>query len=153
MGIRLFDGAIHQVPKDASAFHRVAFRTYDFWIPTPFRSAKDKAKRKSYEELLEKLQASDGKHAGTLRRLMEFHKEYGFSCEYFCVGSFGCTDWHCVETVRESRWLCYRCVSRDRILYAQCLGRISCDYKICYSICGGMAAKRSFGDYNGMDVE
>ena len=89
MGIRLFDGAIHQIPHDASVFHQVSFRTYDFWIPSPFRSAKAKAKRKSYEELLEKLKASDGKHSGTLRRLMEYHKDTAFPVGTFVLGLLG----------------------------------------------------------------
>ncbi len=89
MGIRLFNGAIHQIPDDESRFHRVAFRTYDFWMPSPFRSAKEKAKRKSYDELLERLAASGGKHAGTLRRLMEYHKDTAFPVSTFVLGLLG----------------------------------------------------------------
>ena len=89
MGIRLFDGAIHQIPQNASDFHRVTFRTYDFWIPSPFRSAKAKAKRKSYEELLEELEASGGKSSGTLRRLMEHHKDTAFPVSTFVLGLLG----------------------------------------------------------------
>jgi len=88
-GIRLFNGAIHQIPKDAYSFHRVGFRTYDFWLPSPFRSAKAKAKRKSYEELLQKLEASDGKDSGTLRRLMEYHKDIAFPVATFVLGLLG----------------------------------------------------------------
>ena len=89
IGIRLFDGAIHQVPEDASAFHRVAFQSYDFWMPSPFRSAKAKATRKSYGELVQKLEASDGKDSGTLRRLMEYHKDTAFPVSTFILGLLG----------------------------------------------------------------
>ncbi len=89
IGIRLFDGAIHQIPQDTSAFHRVTFRTYDFWMPSPFKSAKAKAKRKSYEELMEKLKTSGGKHSGTLRRLVEYHKDIAFPVSTFVLGLLG----------------------------------------------------------------
>ncbi len=89
IGIRLFEGAIHQIPKDASAFHRVTFGTYDFWMPSPFQSAKAKAKRSSHEELLEKLEASGGKDSGTLRRLVEYHKDTAFPVSTFVLGLLG----------------------------------------------------------------
>jgi len=89
MGIRLFDGAIYQISHDASRFHQVRFRTYDFWMPSPFRSAKAKAKRKTYEELLEKLKAKGGKDSGTLRRLMEHHKDIAFPVGTFVLSLLG----------------------------------------------------------------
>ena len=89
MGIRLFDGTIHQIPQDASSFHRVTFQSYDFWMPSPFRSAKAKAKRKSYEELIQKLKVSGGKDSGTLRRLVEYHKDTAFPVSTFILGLLG----------------------------------------------------------------
>ncbi len=89
IGIRLFNGAIHQIPRDASSFHHVSFQTYDFWMSSPFRAMKAKAKRKSYEELLEKLKAKGGKHAGTLRRLVEHHKDIAFPVGTFVLGLLG----------------------------------------------------------------
>ncbi len=89
MGIRLFEGAIYQIPNEASRFHQVRFRTYDFWMPSPFRSAKAKAKRKTYEELLVKLKDSGGKHSRTLRRLMEHHKDIAFPVGTFVLGLLG----------------------------------------------------------------
>jgi lipopolysaccharide export system permease protein len=89
IGIRLFNGAIHQIPQDASSFHQVSFQTYDFWMSSPFRSMKAKAKRKSYEELLEKLNASGGKDAGTLRRLVAHHKDTAFPVGTFVLGLLG----------------------------------------------------------------
>jgi lipopolysaccharide export system permease protein len=89
MGIRLFDGAIHQIPKEASSFHRITFQTYDFWMPSPFKSAKAKAKRKSYQELVESLKTSGGKDSGTLRRLIEYHKDTAFPVSTFVLGLLG----------------------------------------------------------------
>jgi len=89
IGIRLFDGAIHQIPQDASTFHRVTFGTYDFWMPSPFKSSKEKVTRKSYGELLEKLEASGGKDSGTLRRLMEYYKDTAFPVSTFILGLLG----------------------------------------------------------------
>ena len=89
IGIRLFDGAIHQAPDDTTAFHRVTFKTYDFWMPSPFQAAKAKAKRKSYKELLEKLEKSGGTHSGTLRRLVEYHKDMAFPVSTFVLGLLG----------------------------------------------------------------
>ncbi len=89
IGIRLFDGAIHQIPKDTSSFHRVTFDTYDFWMSSPFKSHKAKAKRRSYGELQEKLQASKGKDTGVLKRLMEYHKDIAFPVSTFVLGLLG----------------------------------------------------------------
>ena len=89
MGIRLFDGAIHQIPKDASTFHQVTFQIYDFWMPSPFKSAKAKSKRKSYEELLKELETSGGQDSGTLRRLVEYHKDTAFPVSTFVLGLLG----------------------------------------------------------------
>ncbi len=89
MGIRLFDGAIHQMPKEASTFHRVKFQTYDFWMPSPFQSSKAKVQRKSYAELVKDLQGSNGNDKGTLRRLVEYHKDIAFPVSTFVLGILG----------------------------------------------------------------
>ncbi len=89
LGIRLFEGAIHQIPKEADTFHRVTFGTYDLWFPSPFKSAKKKAKRKTYEELLAKLEETGGKHGGSLKRLMEYHKDTAFPLATFVLGLLG----------------------------------------------------------------
>jgi lipopolysaccharide export system permease protein len=89
IGIRLFNGAIHQIPKDAFAFHRVTFGTYDFWMPSPFQSAKAKTKRKSYEELIDDLKSSENKDSGALRRLVEYHKDLAFPVSTFVLGLLG----------------------------------------------------------------
>lgn len=88
-GIRLFDGAIHQVPKDAYSFHRVTFGTYDFWLPSPFASVKDKTQRRTYKALIQQLEESGGNDAGSLRRLMEYYKDTAFPLATFVLGLLG----------------------------------------------------------------
>lgn len=88
-GIRLFDGAIHQIPKEVYSFHRVNFGTYDFWLPSPFKSMKDKAQRTTYRDLIQNLRDSGGKDAGTLRRLMEYYKDAAFPVATFVLGILG----------------------------------------------------------------
>ncbi len=89
IGIRLIDGAIHQIPKETSAFHRVTFQTYDFWMPSPFKSAKVRAKRPTYEELLARLEVPGVKKSSTLRRLVEYHKDTAFPVSTFVLGLLG----------------------------------------------------------------
>jgi lipopolysaccharide export system permease protein len=89
LGIRLFEGAIHQVPEDPTSFHRVAFQSYDFWLPPTDRSLQAKTKRKSYEELVRQLAESDWKNADHLRRLMEYYKDTAFPVATFLLGFLG----------------------------------------------------------------
>lgn len=89
MGIRLFEGAIHQIPEDKQAFHRLAFGTYDLWMPSPFGELDEKIRRKSYEELQVRLQETQGKKSSVLRRLMEYHKDTAFPLSTFILGLLG----------------------------------------------------------------
>lgn len=89
LGIRLFDGAIHQIPEDPLSFHRVTFQTYDFWLPPSHRSLKSKTERKTYEELIRHLDETDWKDSGHLRRLMEFYKDLAFPVATFIFGLLG----------------------------------------------------------------
>ena len=89
LGIRLFEGAIHQIPEDPLSFHRVAFHTYDFWLPPPTRSLKAKTERKSYDELIQYLDDTDWKDSGHLRRLMEYYKDTAFPVATFVFGLLG----------------------------------------------------------------
>jgi lipopolysaccharide export system permease protein len=88
-GIRLFEGSIHQIPKAVLHFHRVNFGTYDFWLPSPFKSIKDKAQRTAYKDLLRDLRESGGNDSGALRRLMEYHKDAAFPVATFVLGVLG----------------------------------------------------------------
>ena len=89
LGIRLFEGVIHQIPEDPKSFHRVTFQTYDFWLPPPNRSLQDKTERKTYEELIQHLDETDWKASGHLRRLMEFYKDLAFPVATFIFGVLG----------------------------------------------------------------
>jgi lipopolysaccharide export system permease protein len=88
-GIRLFEGAIHQVPGDPYSLHRVTFGTYDFWFPSPFASVKDKTQRRTYKALIQQLKKSGGDDAGALRRLMEYYKDTAFPLATFVLGLLG----------------------------------------------------------------
>lgn len=88
-GIRLFEGAIHQIPNEIDSFHRVTFNTYDFWLPSPFTSVKDKTQRRTYKSLIQQLQESGGNDAGALRRLMEYYKDTAFPVATFILGLLG----------------------------------------------------------------
>ena len=88
-GIRLIEGAIHHIPQDAYSFHRVSFETYDFWLPSPFHSVKEKTRRKTYKDLIQELQESGGHDTGALRRLMEYHKDTAFPVATFVLGLLG----------------------------------------------------------------
>jgi lipopolysaccharide export system permease protein len=89
IGIRLFEGAIHQIPQNIYSFHRVTFGTYDFWLPSPFQSIKDKTQRRTYKDLIQQLQESGGNDAGALRRLMEYYKDTAFPIATFVLGLLG----------------------------------------------------------------
>lgn len=88
-GIRLFEGAIHQIPQRVDSFHRVAFSSYDFWLPSPFKLSKEKTQRSTYHDLIQQLQESGGNDAGALRRLMEYHKDTAFPIATFVLGVLG----------------------------------------------------------------
>jgi lipopolysaccharide export system permease protein len=88
-GIRLFEGAIHQIPDDVYSFHRVAFGTYDFWLPSPFRAIEGQIPRKAYKDLLQELEESGGKDPGVLRELIKYHKDTAFPVATFVLGLLG----------------------------------------------------------------
>ena len=89
LGIRLFDGAIHQIPEDPLSFHRVTFQSYDFWLPPASRSLKAKKKRKTYAELIQDLDQTKWADSGQLRRLMEYYKDTAFPVATFIFGLLG----------------------------------------------------------------
>ena len=88
-GIRLFEGAIHQIPKDIYSLHRVTFGTYDFWLASPFKSIKDKTQRRTYKDLTQQLEESGGQDAGALRRLIEYYKDTAFPVATLVLGLLG----------------------------------------------------------------
>ena len=89
LGLRLFRGAIHHVPADLQYYHEVGFETYDFWMDVPPPEGVGTTRRKSYEEIIQKLDESDWKDSGNLRRLMEHYKDLGFPVAALLLGMLG----------------------------------------------------------------
>ena len=89
LGLRLFEGAIHQIPPDLNYYHEVGFETYDFWMSVPPPQGMGTTERKSYEEIIQKLDESDWKDSGNLRRLMEHYKDLGFPVASLLLGLLG----------------------------------------------------------------
>ena len=87
-GVRLFEGAIHQIPPDLDEYHQVVFSTYDFWLKIPIRSYGN-ATRMSYDQIIDLLNKKDWKDSGLLRRLMEHYKDLGFPVAVLLLGMLG----------------------------------------------------------------
>ena len=88
IGIRLFQGAIHQIPDEVDQYHEVGFSTYDFWLKIPTQSFGN-ATRLSYDEIMKRLEDSNWTNTGTLRRLMEYYKDLGFPVATLLLGMLG----------------------------------------------------------------
>ncbi|GJL66915.1 MAG: hypothetical protein NPIRA05_18860 [Nitrospirales bacterium] len=89
LGLRLLDGAIHQVPLDLRYYHEVGFDTYDFWMDVPPPEGMGTTQRKSYQEIIQDLDRSNWKDSGQLRRLMEHYKDLGFPVSALLLGLLG----------------------------------------------------------------
>ena len=87
-GVRLFEGAIHQIPPELDEYHQVVFSTYDFWLKIPIRSYGN-ATRMSYDQVIDLLNKKDWKDSGLLRRLMEHYKDLGFPVAVLLLGMLG----------------------------------------------------------------
>lgn len=87
-GVRLFEGSIHQIPPDLDEYHQVVFSTYDFWLKIPTQSYGN-ATRLSYDQIIERLDNTDWKDSGLLRRLMEHYKDWGFPVATLLLGMLG----------------------------------------------------------------
>ena len=87
-GVRLFEGSIHQIPPDPQEYHQVMFSTYDFWLKIPVKSYGN-ASRLTYDQIIERLNNSDWKNTGFLRRLMEYYKDLGFPVAVLLLGMLG----------------------------------------------------------------
>ena len=88
IGIRLFQGAIHQIPPDPKEYHQVGFGTYDFWLKIPSKGF-GTSKRLSYEEIIRRLDKTNWTNTGSLRRLMEYYKDLGFPVATLLLGMLG----------------------------------------------------------------
>ena len=87
-GVRLFEGSIHQIPPDLDEYHQVVFSTYDFWLKLPTKSYGN-AVRLTYDQIIERLDNTDWKDSGLLRRLMEHYKDLGFPVATLLLGMLG----------------------------------------------------------------
>ncbi len=87
-GVRLFQGAIHQIPPNLEEYHQVDFSTYDFWLKMPTQSYGNAA-RMSYDQIMERLDKSNWTNTGDLRRLMEHYKDLGFPVATLLLGMLG----------------------------------------------------------------
>ncbi len=89
IGLRLFDGEIHHIPNEVSYYHRVGFQTYDFWLTVPPPQGMGTINRRSYSEIIQKLNQSNWTDSGYLRRLMEYYKDLGFPVSSLLLGMLG----------------------------------------------------------------
>lgn len=88
LGIRLFQGSIHQIPPNLSEYHQVGFSTYDLWMNIPASSGGN-VERPSYETLIQRLDRSGWTDATALRRLVEYYKDTGFPVATLILGMLG----------------------------------------------------------------
>ena len=88
-GIRLYEGTIHQAPRNVEHYHHVSFTTYD--IKMDFSSTLGVAKpvRPDYQHIMAALEASGWRNSGMLRRLMEYYKDLAFPVATLILGLLG----------------------------------------------------------------
>lgn len=89
LGIRLFDGTIHQAPADPLQYHQVMFSTYDLKIDLSDSIPETEINRPSYPDLIKKLEESGWRDSGALRRLMEYYKDWAFPVASLVLGILG----------------------------------------------------------------
>jgi len=89
MGIRLYEGTIHQIPQNLSQHHQVSFSTYDVKIDFAAALHITKEERPQYDEILAQLEASQWRDTGALRRLMEYYKDWAFPIASLLLGVLG----------------------------------------------------------------
>ena len=89
MGIRLYNGTIHQIPQNLTQHHQVSFSTYDIKIDFAAALEITKDERPEYEAILTSLEASHWRDTGALRRLMEYYKDWAFPVASLLLGVLG----------------------------------------------------------------
>jgi lipopolysaccharide export system permease protein len=89
LGLRLFNGHIHQPPESIDEYHQVAFSTYDIKmsISSPIQTTIDD--RPTLPDMMKKLEESNWRDSGTLRRLMEYYKDLAFPIASLLLGILG----------------------------------------------------------------
>ncbi len=88
-GIRLYEGAIHHIPKDGPQHHQVMFSTYDLKMDRSPAFNVKKPERADYQDIMAKLKQSGWRDTGMLRRLMEYYKDLGFPVATLILGILG----------------------------------------------------------------
>ena len=88
LGIRLFQGSIHQIPRDLKEYHQVGFSTYDIWMNVP-SSRVGNVERPSYKKIIQRLDKSGWTDTTALRRLIEYYKNMGFPVSTLILGMLG----------------------------------------------------------------
>ncbi len=89
LGIRLYEGVIHHVPKDGSQHHQVAFSAYDLKMETSPAFNVEKPERPDYQSIMAELEQSGWRDTDMLRRLMEYYKDLGFPVATLILGILG----------------------------------------------------------------
>ena len=89
MGIRLYDGTIHQIPRNLTQHHEISFSTYDVKIDFSAALHITKEERPEYDEILARLNESQWRDTGALRRLMEYYKDWAFPIASLLLGVLG----------------------------------------------------------------
>lgn len=88
LGIRLFDGTIHQAPLDPREYHQVAFTTYDLKLDLS-SSLEPVQERPAYDEIVDKLESSQWRDPDALRRMVEYYKDLAFPMASLFLGILG----------------------------------------------------------------
>jgi lipopolysaccharide export system permease protein len=78
VALQLVNGVIHSRPRQVDQYQQIAFARYDLKIDLNLSSYSASEERPSYEQIMARLAESDGKDAGSLRRLMEYYKDLAF---------------------------------------------------------------------------
>ena len=89
LGFRLFKGTIHAIPNDTKQHHQVTFSSYDLKMDLPDSLKVTKPKRRGYDYLINKLNKEGWRDSNTLRRLMEYYKDWGFPVATLILGVLG----------------------------------------------------------------
>ncbi|MEW6544976.1 MAG: LptF/LptG family permease [Nitrospirota bacterium] len=87
VGIRLFDGAIHSQPHELDQYHQVSFSTYDLKVSLDQSLYASVDERPTLEAIRAKLEETNWRDTGALRRLMEHYKDLAFPAAslIFCM--------------------------------------------------------------------
>ncbi len=89
LGMRLFQGTIHQTPEDPQHYRHVAFSTYDLKMSLSETMNASGQPRPTYTEIQEQLAQSQWTDTNALRRMIEYYKNLAFPIAAFCLGLLG----------------------------------------------------------------